>query len=76
MECQDIFSLLEFKMLMPAFQEDHLSNHRNRYMVPKSCVEWKTNKGQLNKAFYSNIRIEVPRKDHKGNLISIDTRLS
>ena len=75
-EFQDTFGLLEFKMLMPAFQGEHSSNHRNRYMVPKSCVEWKTNAGQLKKAFYSNIRIEVPRKGHKGNLISIDTLLS
>ena len=75
-EFLDTFGLLEFEMLMPAFQGDHSSNHRNRYMVPKSCVEWKTNTGQLNKAFYSNIRIEVPRKDHKGKLISIDFLLN
>ena len=75
-EFPDTFGLLEFKMLMPAFQGDHSSNHRNRYLVPKSCVEWKTNTGQLNKAFYSNIRIEVPRKGLKGNLISIDFSLN
>ena len=58
-------------MLTLAFQGDQSSTHRNRYMVPKSCVEWKTNAGQLNKAFYSNIRIEVPRKGRKRNMISL-----
>ena len=47
-------------------EEDYTSHHRNRYFVPKSCVEWKTNSNYMTKAFYSSIRIEIPPKDSKG----------
>ena len=35
-------------------------NEKFRYMVPKSCVEWKSDSDHMTPAFYSQIQLKIP----------------
>ena len=36
-------------------------NEKHRYMVPKSCVEWKTSDSDhMTRVYYSSIRLKIP----------------
>ena len=36
-------------------------NEKHRYMVPKSCVEWKgSDSDHMTRAYYSNIQLKIP----------------
>ena len=38
----------------------HDPNEKFRYMVPKSCVEWKSDSDHMTRAYYSKIQLKIP----------------
>lgn len=45
----------------------YFDNSANRYMVPKKCVEWLESPNHMTRAFYREIRFEIPsRAGHLG----------